>query len=68
MIYSPPVYDFKDCLISEISRAWTMAVNPVPKPIPTNPKIINPLNFDKNEIRIKIWEIDITPLKINGVM
>jgi hypothetical protein len=57
-----------DCLISEISRAWTMADKPVPKPIPTNPKIINPLNFDKNEIRIKIWEIDITPLKINGVM
>jgi hypothetical protein len=49
MIYSPPVYDFNDCLISEISRAWTMADKPVPKPIPTNPKIINPLNFDKNE-------------------
>jgi len=68
MIYFPSVNDFRDCLMSEISRAWTMAVSPVPNPISTEPNIISEFIPVLNPVIRKIWENAIIPFKINGIL
>jgi hypothetical protein len=51
--------------MSEISREWIMAVNPVPNPISTDPNIINEfIPVLKNPIRRKIWEMPLHYLKL----